>query len=234
MKSSSIKRLALLVVIVGLIVGLRLSGLGSRLTLENLQANASQLRDFSDSHFIASVIAFIFIYIMVTGFSLPGALILTLAGGYLYKTLFAAVFVNIGATAGATLAFIFARYIAGTWIQKKYAGKLSSFNAELDRNGPSYLLTLRLVPIFPFFLINILAGLTRISLKTFVWTTSLGILPGSFVYAYAGQQLGNINNVKDIFTTRVLMAFLLLAGFAVLPVVLKKIKITPISSEKKQ
>jgi uncharacterized membrane protein YdjX (TVP38/TMEM64 family) len=225
MKSGTIKRLALLIIIVGLIIGLRFTGIGSQLTLENLQANAARLRDFSDSHFLASVLAFILIYIIVTGFSLPGALILTLAGGFLYKTLLAAVFVNIGATAGATLAFVFARYIAGTWIQQKYADKLSGFNAELDKNGPSYLLTMRLIPVFPFFLINLFAGLTRIPLKTFVWTTSLGILPGSLVYAYAGQQLGNIHNVKDIFTTRILIAFLLLAGLAILPAIIRKLRI---------
>ena len=226
MKSSSIKRIALLIIVLGLIIGLRFTGLGSQLTLENLQANAARLRDFSDGHFIISAIAFILIYIMVTGFSLPGALILTLAGGFLYKTLLAAVFVNIGATTGATLAFVFARYIAGTWIQQKYADKLSGFNAELDKNGPGYLLTMRLIPVFPFFLINLLAGLTRIPLGSFVWTTSLGILPGSLVYAYAGQQLGNIHNVKDIFSTRILIAFLLLAGLAILPIVIRKLRIS--------
>ncbi len=224
MKPSSIKRLILLIIFAGFIIGLRFTSIGSQLTLENLQANAARLRDFSDGHFLVSVIAFILIYIIVTGFSLPGALILTLAGGFLYKTLLAVVFVNIGATIGATLAFVFARYIAGTWIQVKYADKLSGFNMELEKNGPSYLLTMRLIPIFPFFLINILAGLTRISLKTFVWTTSLGILPGSLVYSYAGQQLGNIHNVKDIFTTRILLAFLLLAGFAILPALIRKLR----------
>jgi len=233
MKSSSIKRIALLIIVLGLIIGLRFTGIGSQLTLENLQANASRLRDFSDGHFFASVIAFVLIYIIVTGFSLPGALILTLAGGFLYKTLLAAIFVNIGATAGATLAFIFARYIAGTWIQQKYADKLSGFNAELDKNGPGYLLTMRLIPVFPFFLINLFAGLTRIPLKTFIWTTSLGILPGSIVYAYAGQQLGNIRNIKDIVTTHILLAFLLLACIAILPVALKKIKLKRASADNK-
>jgi uncharacterized membrane protein YdjX (TVP38/TMEM64 family) len=224
MKSSTIKRIALLVIIAGVIIGLRLAGIGRQLTLENLQSHAAQLRDFSNNHYFASILAFILIYIIVTGFSLPGALPLTLAGGFLYKTLLAAVYVNIGATAGATLSFLFARYVAGTWVQQKYADKLSHFNAELDRNGSNYLLTLRLAPIFPFFLINIFAGLTRIPLKTFVWTTSIGILPGSLVYAYAGQQLGTIRNVRDIFTTRILIAFLLLAVLALLPVFVKKLK----------
>jgi uncharacterized membrane protein YdjX (TVP38/TMEM64 family) len=232
MKTSTIKRIALLVVIVGLLIGLRVSGVGRQFTLENIQLHAAQLRDFSDSHYLISVIAFILIYIIVTGFSLPGALPLTLAGGFLYKTLLAAVYVNIGATAGATLSFLFARYVAGAWIQQKYADKLAHFNAELDRNGSSYLLTLRLVPIFPFFLINIFAGLTRIKVKTFVWTTSLGILPGSLVYSYAGQQLGTIHNVKDVFTTRILVAFLLLAAVAILPILWQKLRKPASLSEK--
>ncbi|OHB56806.1 MAG: hypothetical protein A2Y07_06745 [Planctomycetes bacterium GWF2_50_10] len=224
MKTGTIKRIVILLIIAGLVIGLQLSGLGRQLTLENLQAHASQLRDFSDRHYFKSVAAFILTYIVVTGFSLPGALILTLAGGFLYKTLLAAIYVNVGATTGATLAFLAARYIAGDWIQFKYADKLVKFNRELDRNGSNYLLILRLVPVFPFFLINIFAGLTRVPLKTFIWTTSLGILPGSLIYAYAGEQLGMISNVRDIFTTRILIAFLLLALLAFLPILLRKLK----------
>jgi uncharacterized membrane protein YdjX (TVP38/TMEM64 family) len=228
MKSSTIKRIALLIIVIGLIIGLRFTGVGKQLTLENLQSHGDQLRQFSNEHYLVSVIIFILIYVAVTGFSLPGALILTLAAGYIYKTIFAAVYVNIGATAGATLAFIFARYVAGQWVQQKYSDKLAKFNDELERNGSKYLLMLRLVPIFPFFLINIFAGLTRIPIKTFIWTTSIGILPGSLVYAYAGEQLGTIRNVKDIFTARILIAFLLLAALAVLPVVIQKLRRKPV------
>jgi uncharacterized membrane protein YdjX (TVP38/TMEM64 family) len=160
----------------------------------------------------------------VAGFSLPGATIMTLAGGFLYTFFIGALYVNVGATAGATLAFLFARYIAGKSLQEKYGGRLEKFNSELDRNGWSYLLTLRFIPVFPFFLINIFAGLTKIPLRTFVWTTSVGIFPGSLIYAYAGQQLGDIGSVKDIFSGRVLLAFLLLAGLAIFPTLYKKIK----------
>ena len=160
----------------------------------------------------------------MAAFSLPGATILTLAAGYLFNFLIGAIYVNIGATTGAALAFLFARYVAGKSIQKKYADKLAKFNVELDKNGARYLLTLRFIPLFPFFLINIFAGLTNIPLRTFIWTTSLGILPGSLVYAYAGQQLGTIKSVGDIFTGKVLAAFLLLAAFALVPIVYNKFK----------
>lgn len=224
MHKNTIKKIAVLLVVVGLIIALRFSSLGQQLTLGNLQDHGDQLRQYSNEHYVISVITFILIYIIATGLSLPGALILTLAAGYIYKTLLGAVYVNIGATAGATFAFIIARYIAGDWLQNKYSDKLARFNNELKQNGSKYLLVLRLVPIFPFFLINILAGITRIDLKTFVWTTSVGILPGSLVYAYAGEQLGTIRNVKDIFTTRILIAFLLLAALAILPVIIQKLR----------
>ena len=220
----NLNRIILLVVVVGVIIGLRFTGVGEKLTLANLQAHAGKLLEFSNGHYVSSVLAYIVIYVLVTGFSLPGATVLTLAGGFLYGTFIGAIYVNIAATTGATLAFVFARYIAGQWIQGRYGDKLVKFNDELDRNGAGYLLTLRLIPVFPFFLINVFAGLTKVPLRTFVWTTSLGIFPGSLVYAYAGQQLGTITAIKDIFSGKVLSAFLLLAAFALFPVVLKKIK----------
>ena len=224
MKKKKLNRIILLVVVVAVIIGLRFTGIGEKMTLANLQEHAGKLLDFSNGHYAVSVLAYILIYVLVTGFSLPGATVLTLAGGFLYGTFIGAVYVNIAATAGATLAFIFARYVAGQWIQAKYGDKLVKFNEELDRNGAKYLLTLRLIPVFPFFLINVFAGLTNVPLRTFVWTTSLGIFPGSLVYAYAGRQLGTIESTGDIFSGKVLLAFLLLAAFAIFPVVLNKIK----------
>ncbi|MHC4501413.1 MAG: VTT domain-containing protein, partial [Planctomycetota bacterium] len=218
------KRIILLLLVVALIIGLRLAGVGKSLTLQNLQQNAANLQQFSNRNYLFSVLLYIGIYIAVTGFSLPGATVLTLAGGFLYTFIIGAIYVNIAATTGATLAFLFARYIAGQALQRKYGDKITKFNNELERNGWSYLLVLRFIPIFPFFLINVFAGLTRIPLRTFVWTTSLGIFPGSLIYAYAGQQLGTIKTVKDIFSRTVLLAFLLLAALAVFPVIYNKVK----------
>lgn len=218
----SIKRIILLVVVAGLIVGLRFTGIGSILTLENVQKNADKLLQFSNQNYVLSVLAYVVIYIMVTGFSLPGATVLTLSGGFLYKALLAAVYVNVAATTGALLAFIFARYVAGQWLQEKYAEKLAKFNKEFENNGARYLLTMRFIPIFPFFLINIFAGLTKVPIRTFIWTTSVGIFPGSLIYAYAGQQLRIIKDIGDIFSAKVLGAFLLLAGFTLIPIIVSK------------
>jgi uncharacterized membrane protein YdjX (TVP38/TMEM64 family) len=167
---------------------------------------------------------YIGIYIVVVALSIPGATILTLGGGFLFGVLWGVIYVNAGATTGATLAFLFCRYVAGEWVQNKYQDKLNNFNRELSKNGYRYLLALRLVPVFPFFLINICAGLTKIPLRTFVWTTSLGILPGSLVYAFAGSQLSAIESVEDIFSAKILSAFILLALFVIFPVLFNYIK----------
>jgi pyruvate/2-oxoglutarate dehydrogenase complex dihydrolipoamide dehydrogenase (E3) component/uncharacterized membrane protein YdjX (TVP38/TMEM64 family) len=217
-------RLILLAVVIALIVALRLSGLGDAITLQNLQRNGDKLVAFSNENYPLSVLTYILVYIAIAGFSIPGATVLTLAGGYLYNALLGAIYVNIAATTGATLAFLFARYIAGKSLQKKYSRRLTKFNTELDRNGVSYILTLRFIPLFPFFLINIFAGLTNMRLRTFIWTTSVGIFPGSFIYAFAGKQLGTIESIKDIATPGVLGAFGLLAVLALVPVVYKKVK----------
>jgi uncharacterized membrane protein YdjX (TVP38/TMEM64 family) len=224
MQRKYIKQLVILVIVIAVIVALRLSGLGDKLTLANLKTNADRLETYVAQNYLVAAISYIVIYIAVTGFSIPGATIMTLAGGFLFGTIPAALYVNVGATAGATLAFLFARYLAGRWLQSKYAEKLAHFNDELARNGPSYLLTLRFIPIFPFWLINICAGLTNIPVRTFVWTTSVGILPGSLVYTYAGRQLATIESVNDIFTTRILIAFLLLAVLALVPTILNHFK----------
>jgi len=215
-----------LAIVVAAIVALRLGGLGDEITLANLKQNAARLDDFVARNYLRSVTGYLVLYIVVTGLSLPGATVLTLAGGFLFGVLWAALYVNVGATLGATLAFLFARYLAGQWLQIKYADKLRRFNEELARNGFSYLLTLRFIAIFPFWLVNLFAGLTAIPLRTFVWTTSVGILPGSLVYAYAGRQLAALESASDIFTTRILIAFVLLAILALVPTIINHVPVS--------
>ena len=183
-----------------------------------------RLQQVVERNYLLSVGGYIVIYIVVVAFSIPGATILTLGGGFLFGTLWGAIYVNAGATIGATLAFLFCRYVAGEWVQNKYQDKLTTFNRELLKNGYRYLLALRFIPVFPFFLINIFAGLTRIPLRTFIWTTSIGIFPGSLVYAFAGSQLGDIQSVEDIFSARIAVAFSLLAFLVLFPVIVNYFK----------
>jgi uncharacterized membrane protein YdjX (TVP38/TMEM64 family) len=218
------KQIILFSIVVVVILLVRLSGAGSYLTVENLKKNKELLQHFIDARYLLSVALYVAVYILTVTFSLPGATVLTLAGGFLFHLFPGILYVNVAATVGATLGFLFARYILGNSIQEKYAPQLERFNHELAENGHLYLLTLRLIPVFPFFLINLLAGLTRVGLKTFFWTTLVGILPGSFVYCFAGSQLNTIESVEDVFSANIIAAFLALALFALLPVMLKKLR----------
>lgn len=210
--------------LIAMIVLLRYSPVGGLLTFENLKGHRENLLTVVHSHYALSVIAFSLGYVLVAALSVPGATVLTLAGGFLFGVAASTLYVNIGATTGASAAFLTARYLLGNSLQEKYPAQLRKFNEELERNGANYLLTVRLVPIFPFFLINFLAGLTKIPFKTFLWTTSLGIIPGTAVYAFAGRQLGNINSPSDILSKRVIIAFGILAAFTVIPAVLKRVR----------
>lgn len=196
--------------------------LGRFLTLEALKENRDRLLAFTDANYAGTVGLFIISYIAVTGLSLPGAVILTLAGGFLFGSVSATLFVNLGATTGATLAFLVARYLLRDAVEQKFGWWLGPFQEGFNRNAFSYLMTLRLIPLFPFFIVNLVSGLTRVNLGTYVAATALGIIPGSFVYAYAGQQLGTINSLKEIASPNVIAAFVLLGLLALVPSVYKK------------
>jgi uncharacterized membrane protein YdjX (TVP38/TMEM64 family) len=196
--------------------------LGRFLSLNSLKEHRDQLLAFTEANYVAGVVLFIAVYIAVTGLSLPGAVILTLAGGFLFGSVSATLFVNIGATTGATLAFLAARYLLRDWVEQKFGNTLGPIQAGFSKNAFNYLMTLRLIPLFPFFLVNTVSGLTRVSLGTYVTATSLGIIPGSFVFAYAGRQLGSINSLQEIASPNVLLAFTLLGLLALVPVLYKK------------
>ncbi len=196
--------------------------LGRFLSLTALKENRDSLLVFTDVHFAGAVGIFIVSYVLVAGLSLPGAVILTLAGGFLFGAVLATLFINIGATTGATLAFLAARYLLRDTVEQKFGKWLGPFQEGFAKNAFSYLLTLRLIPLFPFFVVNLVSGLTRVNVGTYVAATALGIIPGSFVYAYAGRQLGTINSLKEIASPNVIAAFVLLGLLALVPVVYKK------------
>jgi uncharacterized membrane protein YdjX (TVP38/TMEM64 family) len=145
-----------------------------------------------------------------------------LAGGFLIGGVLATLFVNLGATTGATLAFLVARYLLRDAVEQKFGKWLGPLQEGFAKNAFSYLMTLRLIPLFPFFVVNLVSGLTRVSVGTYVAATALGIIPGSFVYAYAGQQLGGINSLKEIASPNVIAAFVLLGLLALLPILYKR------------
>ena len=192
-------------------------------SLEALKAHRDQLLDFTEANYTAAVALFILVYVAVTGLSLPGAVILTLAGGFLFGSVAATFYVNIGATTGATLAFLGARYVLRDWVERKFGVWFEPLQQGFAKNAFSYLLTLRLIPLFPFFIVNLVSGLTRVSLGTYVAATALGIIPGTFAYAYAARQLGTINSLKEIISPPVLGAFVLLGALALVPTLYKRL-----------
>jgi len=195
---------------------------GQYLSLASIKANRDLLLNYTESHYVLAVTVFILVYILQTAFSLPGGAILTLTGGFLFGSLMGTIFVNLGATVGATLAFLAARYLLRDWVEHKFGDRLSPIQSGFAQNAFSYLMTLRLIPAFPFFLINLVSGLTRIKLGTYVLATSLGIIPGSFVFAFAGRQLGSINSLSEIASPPVLLAFTLLGLLALMPIAYRK------------
>ncbi|RMH31601.1 MAG: TVP38/TMEM64 family protein [Nitrospirae bacterium] len=211
------KWIVILVVTVGIAAFFYLD-IDRYLSLESLKANRDALLAYTQQHYEMAALTFIGIYIVQTALSLPGGAILTLAGGFLFGTVMGTILVNIGATIGATLAFLAARYVLRDWVERTFGDRLAPIQAGFAQHAFHYLLTLRLIPIFPFFLVNLVSGLTRISLATYVSATAIGIIPGSFVYAYAGRQLGTINSLSEIASPQVLLAFTLLGVFALLPV----------------
>lgn len=216
------KKILIALCIVAAIVAIRVYGFDQLLSLETFRQYRDQLLAFTAQHYLPTVTIFILIYVVAVALSIPGATILTLTAGFLFG-FFGVIYVNIGASVGAILAFLAARYLIGDWVQKRYSDKLASFNREIDENGYNYLLTLRFIPLFPFFLVNILAGLTRVPLSTFAWTTIVGILPGSFVYIYTGRQLGIIDKPGDILSWQIILAFVLLGLLVLSPVLIRKI-----------
>lgn len=194
------------------------------LTLEALKANRQLLADYYAAHTVGTVAAFMVIYILQTALSLPGAAILSLAAGAIFGALAGTVYAVVAATAGATLAFLVTRYLLRDAILKRFGAKLEGLNRELEQRGWNYLLFLRLVPLFPFFLINLAAGLTRLPLRVFVLGTLVGIIPGGFVFVNAGASLATIDSLSDVASPRVLGSFALLGLFALVPALYGKLR----------
>jgi len=198
--------------------------LGRFLTLTALKANRQALADYYALHQVVTVAGFMAIYIAQTALSLPGAAILSLAAGAIFGSVLGTLYAVVAATVGATLAFLVTRYLLREVILAKFGPKLEGINRELETRGFNYLLFLRLVPLFPFFLINLAAGLTRLPLRVFVLGTLIGIIPGGFVFVNAGASLASINSLRDVASARVLGSFALLGLFALVPVLYGKWK----------
>jgi len=198
--------------------------LGRYLTLESLKSNRARLEDLRDAHTFLFVASFVLVYIVQTAFSLPGAAVLSLASGAIFGVLQGTVYVVTGATVGAVLAFLVSRTLLRDWVVRKFGGRMEGIDRGLRENGLSYLLFLRLVPAFPFFLVNLASGITGLPLRIYVLGTFFGIMPGSLVFVNAGASLGAIESVSQVASLRVLGSFALLGLFALVPTIFKAVK----------
>jgi len=218
----------LLVVIAILIVSFFIFDLQQYLTLDALKSKQDMIESYRSTYPGLTVVIYGLVYIAVTGLSLPGATILTLAGGAVFGLLWGTVIVSFASTIGATLAFLAARFLFRDTVKSRFGTRLQSIDQGIDRDGAFYLFTLRLVPIFPFFMINLTMGLTRLKVRTFYWVSQVGMLAGTLVYVNAGTQLAKIESLSGILSPALLGSFALLGLF---PIIAKQI-ITSIQAKK--
>lgn len=183
------------------------------LTLERFKTEYARLIGYRDAHPLLITLAYAGIYIAVTGLSLPGATVLTLAGGALFGLVWGTLIVSFASSIGATLAFLAARFLFRDTVKSRFGDRLAAIDAGLAKDGPYYLFTLRLVPLFPFFVINLAMGLTAIKTFTFYWVSQLGMLAGTVVYVNAGTQLAKIDSLSGILSPPLVGAFVLLGLF---------------------
>lgn len=179
-------------------------------TLENLQARHQALLLYCQQAPRQSAALYFILYVLVTTLSLPGAALLTLLGGALFGLWPGILLVSFASTLGATLAMLVSRYLLRDWVQHRFAGQMRTVNDGVARDGAFYLFALRLMPLFPFFVVNLLAGVTRLGVWRYWWISQLGMLPGAIVYLNAGHQLGQITSLHDILSPGVVFAFTLL------------------------
>lgn len=197
--------------------------LSQYLSFEALKEHRERLLAYTQGHYVLAVALFIIIYCVTAALSLPGDVFLTVIGGFLFGSVVGTFYVNIGATSGATLAFLAARYLLRDWVESKFGDRLVPIQEGFEQNAFSYLVMLRLIPAIPFVLVNLVAGLTRVQLGIYVRATVLGMIPASFVFAYAGRQLGMINSPGEIASPPVLLALTLLGLLALTPVLYRRL-----------
>ena len=209
-------QITLLVTIIILVALFFIFDLGRYFNLEFVKAQQGAMDAFYAQEPLITVVSFFLLYVLITGLSLPGATIFTLAAGAIFGLLWGTVISSFASTIGATLAFLLSRYLFRETIQERYANRLAAINRGIAEEGAFYLFTLRLVPIFPYFIINLVMGLTPIRALTFLLVSQAGMLAGTIVYVNAGTQIAKIEQLKDIASPALILSFVLLGIFPLL------------------
>jgi len=214
------KRIVMLLVLALLIAGFYLLDLGQYLTLDYLKSQQAALEGYRQSHPLQTGALFFLVYVLVTALSLPGATVMTLVVGAVFGLFWGTILVSFASTLGATLAFLISRFLLRDLVQEKFGDKLKAINRGVEKDGAFYLFGLRLVPLFPFFVINLVMGLTPLKALTFAWVSQVGMLLGTLVYVNAGTQLGQIERLSGILSPDLVLSFVLLGVF---PLIARKI-----------
>ena len=220
MKPELVKKIGIIGGILALIALFWATGLNQYFTLNYLKEQQAHFAQIYADNRVMVIAVYMLIYITVTALSLPGAAVMTLAGGGLFGLVTGTIVVSFASTIGATLACIVARYLLRDWVQNRFGDKLTTINEGMAREGGFYLFSLRLVPIFPFFVINLVMGLTSIRMVTYYWVSQLGMLPATVVFVNAGKELAKLESLSGILSPGLLVSFALLG---LLPLVTKKL-----------
>ncbi len=218
-------RICLIIFFILLVVTVLHSGFYSYLTVRNIKEHAGFLRNYVMHSYWTTVWLYMAAFMLLIVCCLPGAALMSMLGGFLFGIFSGVFYINVVATTGATIVFLFVRYVIGTLLQRKYASQFQNFNGMISSTkGWVFLLLLRCTPLIPFFMVNIIAGLTTISVMTFVWTTSVGLLPTSFIFTYVGKELGRIKKLEDFFSLSMLGAVLLIVAFVTISIYINRKK----------
>lgn len=207
------KKAALVLILVGAIAAYFLFDLGHYLSLDSFKARQAEIVAAKDANPLLYVAGFFLLYVVLTGLSIPGAAIMSLVAGALFGLLLGTAIVSFASTIGATLAFLSSRYLLRDWVQSKFGQRLRAIDDGLAKDGAFYLFTLRLIPVFPFFVINLLMGLTRIKTWTFFWVSQLGMLAATVVFVNAGTQISQIESTSGLLSPTLIGSFVALALF---------------------
>lgn len=213
-------RLLLAGVILGVVAVFYALGLQRYLSLDYLREQEAWLMQMYEMQPFVWALAYFGIYVAITGLSLPLASAITLIAGPVFGLFWGSVIVTFAAAFGATLSFLVARFLLRDWVQARFEHQLAAINRGIERDGIFYLFLLRLIPAFPFFVINLVMGLTPMRMRTYFWVSLVGMIPGNILYVNAGVQLGRIHSLHDLLSPGLIASFV---GLGVFPLVVKKL-----------
>ena len=206
-------KILLVIIIIAVIASYVFFDLGRFLTLSFIQSQLSEIQQFRDENFGLNALLYFTAYIAITALSIPGAVIVTLLGGAIFGVLWGTLIVSFASSIGATLAFLVSRLLLRDWVQSKFGHYLAPINRGVEKDGSFYLFSIRMVPLFPFFIVNLLMGLTPIGVGSFYIVSQVGMLVGTAVYVNAGSELAQITSLSGLVSPSVILSFVLLGLF---------------------